>query len=158
MASDANSPWAHLVQDTAGPTPFSSGIQVTLPNSQFVCPQNCKMVKTAPPMQTTYQFILIKHSSHFGQNHGTAAIHRQRQTIPCHQVYCLQFNFCGNCPRTHQDTSNQAQALPHTTQNSPQSYITSSEAIAVPPPSTDNTKGSLTTRLIRAPLGARAYP
>ena len=40
MASDA-SPWAHLVQDTAGmanltpSTPFSSGIQVTLPNSRF---------------------------------------------------------------------------------------------------------------------------
>ena len=66
MASNAKSPLAHLVQDTAGmanrtpPTPFPSGIQVTLPNSQFFCPQDhCKMEKTTPSMQTTYQFILI---------------------------------------------------------------------------------------------------
>ena len=30
--------------------------------------------------------------------------------------YCPHFNSCGNCSRTYQDTSNQAQALPHTTQ------------------------------------------
>ena len=30
--------------------------------------------------------------------------------------YCLHFNSCGNCLSTHQDTSNQAQALPHTNQ------------------------------------------
>jgi hypothetical protein len=41
MTSDANSPWAHLTQDTAGmanltlPTPFPTGIQVTLPNPDF---------------------------------------------------------------------------------------------------------------------------
>ncbi len=41
MTSYANSPWAHLTQDTAGmanltlPTPFPSGIQVKLPNSRF---------------------------------------------------------------------------------------------------------------------------
>ena len=32
-------------------------------------------------VQTTSQFILIKHSC-FGSNHGTAAIHQQHQTIP----------------------------------------------------------------------------
>ena len=92
MASNANSPWAHLVQDTAGmanlkpSTPFPSGIQVTLPNSRFFCPQDhCKMEKTAPPVQTTSQFILIKHS-HFESNHGTTAIHQQHQTIPHHQA------------------------------------------------------------------------
>ncbi len=41
MASDVNSPWAHLIQGTAGmanltpPTPLPSSIQVTLPNYQF---------------------------------------------------------------------------------------------------------------------------
>jgi hypothetical protein len=92
MTSNANSPWAHLTQDTAGmanltpPTPFPSGIQVTLPNSRFFSPQDdCKIEKTAPPMQTTSQFILIKHSL-FGSNHGTASIHRQHQTIPHHQA------------------------------------------------------------------------
>ena len=92
MASDANSPWAHLVQDTAGmsnltpSTPFPSGIQVTLPNSQFFCPQDhCKIEKTAPPVQTTSQFILIKHSR-FGSNHVTSSIHQQHQTIPHHQA------------------------------------------------------------------------
>jgi hypothetical protein len=92
MTSDANSPWAHLTQDTASmanltlPTPFPSGIQVTLPNSRFFCPQDdCKIEKTAQPMQTTSQLILIKHSL-FGSNHGTASIHRQHQTIPHHQA------------------------------------------------------------------------
>jgi hypothetical protein len=67
-------------------TPFPSGIHVTLPNSQFFCPQDlCKMEKMAPPVQTTSQFILIKHS-HFGSNHGTAAIHQQHQMIPHHQA------------------------------------------------------------------------
>ena len=37
--------------------------------------------------------------------------------------YCLHFNSSRNCSRTHQDTSNQARALPHTTQSSPQSHI-----------------------------------
>ena len=52
----------------------------------FFCPQDhCKMEKTAPPVQTTSQFILIKHSC-FGRNHGSAASHQQHQTIPHHQV------------------------------------------------------------------------
>jgi hypothetical protein len=67
-------------------TPFPSGIQVTLPNSRFFCPQDhCKMEKMAPPMQTTSQFILIKHNG-FVSNHGTAAIHQQHQRIPHHQA------------------------------------------------------------------------
>ena len=145
MASDANSPWAHLVQDTAGmanqttSTPFPSGIQVTLPNSRFLCPQDhCKMEKTAPPVQTTSQFILIK-NSHFGQPRYRC----HRPTTPSDSSppgYCLHFNSCGNCSRAHQDTSNQARALPHTTQNSPRSYIAGSEAITVSPPSTNNFK------------------
>jgi hypothetical protein len=51
------------------------------------CPQDhCKMEKTAPPMQTTSQFNLIKHSL-FGSNHGTSpTIRRQHQTIPHHQA------------------------------------------------------------------------
>ena len=90
MASNANSPWAYLVQETAGmanltpSTVFPSGIQVTRPNSRFFCPQDhCKTEKTAPPVQTTSQFILIKQSC-FGSNHSTSAIHQhhQRQTIP----------------------------------------------------------------------------
>jgi hypothetical protein len=183
MASDANSPWVHLVQDTAGmanltpSTPFPSGIKVTLPNSRFFCSQDhCKMEKTDPPMQTTSQFILIKHS-HFGSNHGTSAIHQQHQTIPHYQAiastsilaeiaqeltkihpiklepsptppkihlghtlpvrkqllrlhhppttpndssppgFCPHFNSCGNHLRTRKDTSNQARALSHTSQN-----------------------------------------
>jgi hypothetical protein len=206
MASDANSPWAHLVQDTAGmanqttSTPFPSGIQVTLPNSRFICPQDhCKMEKTAPPVQITSLFTSVIHPR-FGSDNSASTIQRQHQTIPHHQAiaftsilaeiaqeltkihpiklepsptpptihlshtllvrkrlrrlyhpltipndssppgYCLHFNSCGNCSRTHQDTSNQARALSHTTHNSPQSYIAGSEAITVPLPSTDNTK------------------
>ncbi len=45
MASHANPPWAHLMQDTAGmanltpPIPLPSGMRVTLPNSRIVRPQ-----------------------------------------------------------------------------------------------------------------------
>ena len=44
MASDANSPWTHLMKDTVSManltphTPFPSGTQVTLPNSRFFLP------------------------------------------------------------------------------------------------------------------------
>jgi hypothetical protein len=214
MASDANSPWVHLVQDTAGmanltpSTPFPSGIKVTLPNSRFFCSQDhCKMEKTAPPMQTTSQFILIKHS-HFGSNHGTSAIHQQHQTIPHYQAiastsilaeiaqeltkihpiklepsptppkihlghtlpvrkqllrlhhppttpndssppgFCPHFNSCGNHLRTRKDTSNQARALSHTSQNTHRSNINISEEITAPPPSTVNSKQSFTIKLL----------
>ena len=204
MASDANLSWAHLVQDTAGmanltpPTPFPSGIQVTLPNFCFFAHKIiAKWRKRPHPCKTTSQFILIKHS-HFKSNHGTAAIHRQHQTVPHHQAiaptpflqkllesspryiqsslsppphhpkltsiihckfrsnygastihcpndpsppgYCPHFNFCGNRSRTCKDTSNQAQALHHTSQYTHQSNINISEEITVTPPSTNNAK------------------
>jgi hypothetical protein len=92
MASDANSPMSHLVQDTAGmanltpSTLFPSGIQVTLPNSRLFCPQDhCKMEKTAPPVQTTSQFTSVTHLR-FGSDNGASTIHRQHQTIPHHQA------------------------------------------------------------------------
>ena len=92
MASDANSPMSHLVQDTAGmanltpSTLFSSGIQVTLPNSRLFCPQDhCKMEKTAPPVQTTSQFTSVTHLR-FGSDYGASTIHQQHQTIPYHQA------------------------------------------------------------------------
>ena len=154
MTSHANSPWAPLTQDTAGianltpPTPFPSGIQVTLPNSRFFCPQDhYKIEKTAPPLQTTSQFILIKHSL-FGSNHGTSSIHRQHQTIPHHQAIASTSTLVEFCSRTHQDTPNQAQALPHTPQNTHQSNIDILEEITATLPSTDNAKRSLTTRLL----------
>jgi hypothetical protein len=152
MASDANSLWVHLVQDTAGignlapPTPFPSDTSHSAQLPIF-CPQDlCKMEKTAPPMQTTYQFIMIKHS-HFGRNQGTAASHQQRHTILCHQSIA-SISILVEIARELTKTSNQARALPHTTQNSPQSYIASSEVITAPPPSTNNTERSLTTRLL----------
>jgi hypothetical protein len=93
MASDANSPWAHLMQDTAGmanqtpSTPFPSDIQVTLPNSRFICPQDhCKMEKTAPPVQTTSLFTSVIQHPRFGSNNSASTIHRQHQTIPHHQA------------------------------------------------------------------------
>jgi hypothetical protein len=157
-------------------TPFPSSINVTLPNSQFICPQDhCKMEKTAPLVKTTSLFTLVIHPR-FGSDNGASTIHQQHETIPHHQAiaftsilaeiaqeltkihpiklepsptpptfyvshtspvrkrlrrlhhpptipndssppgYCPHFNSCGNCLRTHQDTSNQARALPHTTQ------------------------------------------
>jgi hypothetical protein len=54
-----------------------------LPNS---LPTNSsKIEKTAPSMQTTSQFILIKHC-HFGSDCGASAIHQRRQKIPHHQA------------------------------------------------------------------------
>jgi len=80
--------------------------------------------------------------------------------------YCLHINSCENCSRTHADTSNQARAFPHTSQNTHQSNIAISRAfphtsqnthqsniaisnaIAVPLPSTDKAKQFLTIRLL----------
>jgi len=62
--------------------------------------------------------------------------------------YCLHINSCENCSRTHADTSNQARAFPHTSQNTHQSNIAISNAIAVPLPSTDKAKQFLTIRLL----------
>ena len=189
-------------------TLFSSGIQVTLPNSRLFCPQDhCKMEKTAPPVQTTSQFTSVTHLR-FGSDYGASTIHQQHQTIPYHQAiastsihaeiareltkihpiklepsptppkihlghtspvrkqlrrlhhppttpndpsppgYCPHFNSCGNCWRTRNDTSNQAQALPHTSPNTHQSNINISEEITAPPPSTVNAKQSFTIRLL----------
>jgi hypothetical protein len=164
-------------------------------------------MKTAPPVQTTSQFILIK-QSHFGSNHGTSAIHQQHQAISHHHAiastsilveiareltkihpiklepsptppkihlghtspvrkrlqrlyhppttpndpsspgYFPYFNSHGNCSRTRKDTSNQAQALPHTSQNIHRSNINISETTTAPPPSTVNAKQSFTIRLL----------
>ncbi len=185
-------------------TPYPFPIWYTSHSAQlpFFCPQDhCKMEKTAPPMQTTSQFILIKHS-HFNSNHGTGGkrfltirllppLHSRRNCSRAHQDtsnqawalphttqnspqstsqvrkqlrrlhhplttpnnpsppgYCPHFNFCGNRSRTCKDTSNQAQALHHTSQYTHQSNINISEEITVTPPSTDNAKWSLTSRLL----------
>ncbi len=42
---------------------------------------------------------------------------------PSQPGYRWQSNFCRNCSRSHEDSPNQVQALPHTTQNSPRSHI-----------------------------------
>jgi len=62
--------------------------------------------------------------------------------------YCLHINSCRNHLRTHEDTSNQARAFPHTSQNTHQSNIANSNVIAVPLPSTDKAKQFLTIRLL----------
>jgi hypothetical protein len=62
--------------------------------------------------------------------------------------YCPHFNSCRNCSRTCKDTSNQARALPHTSQNTHRSSINISKAITAPPPSTVNAKQSITIRLL----------
>ena len=67
-------------------TPFPSGIQVTLPNSRFICPQDhCKMEKTAPPVQITSLFTSVIHPR-FGSDNSASTIQRQHQTIPHHQA------------------------------------------------------------------------
>ena len=62
--------------------------------------------------------------------------------------YCPHFNSRGNCLRTCKDTSNHAQALPHTSQNTHRSNINISEEITAQPPSTGNTEQSFTIRLL----------
>jgi len=62
--------------------------------------------------------------------------------------YCLHINSCRNRSRTHEDTSNQSRAFPHTSQNTHRSNIDISNAIASPLPSTKNTKQFLTIRLL----------
>jgi len=62
--------------------------------------------------------------------------------------YCVHINSCENCLRTRADTSNQARAFSHTSQNTHQSNIAILNVIAVPLPSTDNAKQFLTIRLL----------
>ena len=140
MASDVNSPWAHLIQGTAGmanltpPTPLPSGIQVTLPNYRFFAhkiiakwrkrPNPCK-----PPPSSSQSHISIL----------------EVITAPQPQPNDTQQSLTTRplphfTSRSHEDTPNQVRALPHTTQNSPQSHIAISKTITVPLPSTDNTK------------------
>ena len=95
------------------------------------------------------QFTSIEHC-HFGSNHGAAAATQRYTTVLHNQAIDSTPIFCGNCSRNHEDSANQARALPHTNQNSPRSHIAILETITVPPPSTDNTKWSLTTRLLPA--------
>ena len=83
MASDANSPWAHLTPSTPSHLVYKS----LCPTPVLFCPQDhCKMEKKPHPCKPP--------------------------------------------------------------SSSPRSYITSSEAITAPPPSNDNTKLFLTTRLL----------
>ena len=67
---------------------------------------------------------------------------------PSPSGYCLHFNSCGNHSRTREDTSNQARAFPHASQNTHRSNIAILEVIEAPLPSTDNTKRSFTIRLL----------
>jgi len=62
--------------------------------------------------------------------------------------YRLHINSCGNCSTTREDTSNQARAFPHTSQNTHKPNIAISNVIAAPLPSTDNAKQFLTIRLL----------
>jgi hypothetical protein len=85
------------------------------------------------------KYTSIKHC-HFGSNCGAATIHPQRQTMS-HR----------NRSRTWEDTSNQARAFTHTSQNTHWSNIAISEAIEAPLPFTHNAKRSLTIRLLPPP-------
>ena len=137
-----NSTWAYLVQDTAGmanltpPTVSPSGIQVTWPNSRFLPTRSLQNGENGPAR-----------SNHLPVHLDKTKLFRKQPQYLCHPPtpttpnnsslagYCLHFSSA-----VLQDTSNQARALPHTTHDSPRSYIAGSEAIAAPPPSTDNTK------------------
>jgi hypothetical protein len=57
---------------------------------------------------------------------------------PSPSGYCLHFNSRGNCSRTCEDTSYQAQAFPQTSQNTDRSNTAILEAIKAPLPSTNN--------------------
>ena len=76
----------------------------------------------------------------FGSNHCAAAATQRYTTVLHNQAIDSTPIFCGNCSRSHEDSANQARALPHTSQNSPRSHIAILETITVPPTSTDNTK------------------
>jgi hypothetical protein len=55
--------------------------------------------------------------------------------------YCQHSNYQEICLRTCEDTPNQAQAFPHTSQNSPRLNITVLEAITAPQPPPKDTQG-----------------
>ena len=95
------------------------------------------------------KFTSIEHRR-FGSNHGSAAATQRYRTVLHNQALDSIPIFCENCSRIHEDSPNQAQALPHTTQSSPRSHTAILETITAPPPSTDNTKCFLTTRLLPA--------
>ena len=65
--------------------------------------------------------------------------------------YCLHLNSHGNHSRTRKDTSNQAQAFSHTSQNTHRSNIIILDMIEALLPSTDNAKQFLTIRLFPPP-------
>jgi len=67
------------------------------------------------------------HANHLPVHLDQTSSFRMRLWCRCHTptmpnnpsptVYCLHFNSGGNCSRTREDTSNQARAFPHTSQN-----------------------------------------
>ena len=64
--------------------------------------------------------------------------------------YFQHSNYQDNRLRTCEDTPNQAQAFPHTSQNSPQSNIAVLEAITAPQPPPNDTQRFFTTKLLIA--------
>ena len=98
-------------------------------------------------MHTTYQFIMINIVVSEAITVPLPSTDNAKRFLVISLLSPFQFlrKLLENSPRHVQSSSSPP---PHTTQNSPQSYIAGSEAITAPQPSTDNTKRSLTTRLL----------